>query len=97
MWLKIHKQSERESYSHKKHGKVTMAEGTNPTTTKKAQYFVLFVFFGSYRVTILYHCSFCALSGAITFPFTLLVIIKYFIMSQSFFLCPTFTLHLIMA
>ena len=51
MWLKIHKQSERESYSAKKHGKVTMAEGTNPTTTKNAKYFV-FSLFVSFLVVI---------------------------------------------
>ena len=35
----------------------------------------LFVFFGSYRVNSLYHCRLCTLSVAITFSFTLRVII----------------------
>lgn len=34
-----------------------------------------FNFFGSYRVHSLYHCRLCALSVAITFPFTLRIII----------------------
>ena len=34
MWLKIHKQSERESYSHRKRTKATAEEGNNPTATK---------------------------------------------------------------
>ena len=35
MWLKMHKQSERESYSHKKRTEATMVEGINPRTTEK--------------------------------------------------------------
>ena len=35
MWLKIHKQSEKERYSHRKRTKATMVEGTiNHITTK---------------------------------------------------------------
>ena len=32
MWLIMHKQTERESYSHRKRTKATMVEGINPIT-----------------------------------------------------------------
>ena len=34
MWLKMHKQTERECYSHRKRTKATMAEGIYPRTNK---------------------------------------------------------------
>ena len=35
MWIKMHKQSDTESCSHRKATKATMVEGINPITTKK--------------------------------------------------------------
>ena len=34
---KMHKQSDKENYSHRKHTKVIMVEGINPITTKKTK------------------------------------------------------------
>ena len=37
MWLNMHKQSEEESYSHRKRTKASLVEVINPITTKKKQ------------------------------------------------------------
>ena len=41
MWLKMHKQNERESYSHRKRTTVTIAEEINSIITKKIELVIL--------------------------------------------------------
>ena len=61
MWLKMHRQNERESYSHRNRIKTTMVEGINHITTKT--FFLVVI--GLRPSTV------CAFSVAITLPFPL--------------------------